>query len=92
MILKPEYRSFFLNFLRLTNENFEILVNRLGPEVSKKDTNCRHAIPVNESRAVTLRFIAPGNCYETRSLRCSRCPSSRYIKLSQRYAEPFLKS
>jgi vacuolar-type H+-ATPase catalytic subunit A/Vma1 len=45
--LKHEYRSSFTNFLRLTNE-CEILVNNLGPKVSKEDTNCRHDIPVNE--------------------------------------------
>jgi hypothetical protein len=51
--LKLEYRSPFKNFLHLTSEDFEILLKKLGPKVSKKDTNWRHAIPVNEHIAVT---------------------------------------
>jgi hypothetical protein len=65
--LKLAYRSSFKNVLHLTSEDFEILVNKLGPKVSKKDTNCRHAIPVNERIAVILRFLATGDCYETLS-------------------------
>nr|CAH7767560.1 unnamed protein product [Callosobruchus chinensis] len=51
------------NFTRVTAEDFEILVNLVGPLVMKKDTNLRKAISVQDRLALTLRFLASGDSF-----------------------------
>ncbi|VEN55083.1 unnamed protein product [Callosobruchus maculatus] len=51
------------NFTRMTAEDFEILVNLVGPLVMKKDTNLRKAISVQDRLALTLRFLASGDSF-----------------------------
>jgi hypothetical protein len=43
-------------------EDFEMLMNNVSPKIFLElaYTNCRNAFPVNESTAVTLRFLATG--------------------------------
>ncbi|KAJ8939441.1 hypothetical protein NQ318_010625 [Aromia moschata] len=45
--------------------DFEYLLNKIGPEISKMDTNMRKCIPVQERLAVTLRFLATGDSYQS---------------------------
>ncbi|VEN49127.1 unnamed protein product [Callosobruchus maculatus] len=47
----------------MTAEDFEILVNLVGPLVMKKDTNLRKAISVQDRLALTLRFLASGDSF-----------------------------
>jgi hypothetical protein len=47
----------------MTPGDFELLINLTGPKIVKMDSRFRVAIPVQERRAVTLRFLAIGDSY-----------------------------
>lgn len=49
----------------MSAEDFEILLNKVGPHIAKKDTKWRKAIPANERLALTLRFLATGDSLKT---------------------------
>ena len=45
----------FYNFFRMTNENFKMLVELIGPSIKKNNTNYRRAIESEEKMAIFLR-------------------------------------
>ncbi|XP_050516473.1 uncharacterized protein LOC126892865 isoform X2 [Diabrotica virgifera virgifera] len=51
------------NFLRMTDSDFEWLLNLVGPKITKNDTNFRKAITPTERLLITLRFLATGDSY-----------------------------
>jgi len=53
----------FDNFCRMSSGDFEYLLNKIGPFVSKMDTNMRKCIPVQERLAMTLRYLATGDSF-----------------------------
>lgn len=53
--LKIESRIEFSNFIKIPHQNSEILVQKIGPLVSKHDTKFHFIIPVVE-KLVILRF------------------------------------
>lgn len=55
----------FKNFLRMSQADFQILLNLVGPKIKKMDTNFRKAISVQERLALTLRFLATGDSYSS---------------------------
>ncbi|XP_011859024.1 PREDICTED: uncharacterized protein LOC105556537 [Vollenhovia emeryi] len=57
----------FKNFARMTSFDFEYLINKIGHKIGRKDTTFRNAIPVRERLAVTLRFLASGDSYQSLS-------------------------
>ncbi|VEN44056.1 unnamed protein product, partial [Callosobruchus maculatus] len=57
----------FHNFCRISYEDFELLLNKIGPQVQKKDTHLRLSIPAKERLAVTLRCLASGDSYQSLS-------------------------
>ncbi|VEN60025.1 unnamed protein product, partial [Callosobruchus maculatus] len=57
----------FHNFCRISYEDFELLLNKIGPQVQKKDTHLRLSIPAKERLAVTLRYLASGDSYQSLS-------------------------
>jgi hypothetical protein len=59
-----DQQSFF-NYLRMPPEMFDELLHRLGPRITKEDTNCRKALEQGLKLAATMRHIASGNNYTT---------------------------
>ncbi|XP_046141433.1 uncharacterized protein LOC114882097 [Osmia bicornis bicornis] len=47
----------------MSSEDFEFLINGIGPKIQKKDTRFRKVVTVKERLAITLRFIAMGDSY-----------------------------
>lgn len=58
-----ESTGHFKNFLRMSPNDFDFLINKIGPKIAKMDTKLRKAIPVKEKLAITLRFLATGDSY-----------------------------
>lgn len=48
------------NFLRMTADDFEYLLELVGPRIAKNDTNMRQSITASERLCVTLRFLGTG--------------------------------
>ena len=55
----------YKNFLRVTPELFNELVDRVGPHIKKKDTFWRKALDPGLRIAITLRYMATGDSYKT---------------------------
>ncbi|XP_067647865.1 uncharacterized protein [Eurosta solidaginis] len=53
------------NFLRMSVEDFDFLVERLTPYICKKKTVFRKPISVGERIAVTLRYLATGDSFSS---------------------------
>lgn len=53
----------FEHICRMSHEDFEYLLNKIIPSISKIDTNMRKCIPIQEKLAVTLRFLASGDSF-----------------------------
>lgn len=65
MGIAGELRSSFQNFTRISSNDFEFLITLIGPKICKKNTNYRDAISVKDRLAVTLRFLATGDSYQS---------------------------
>ncbi|CAK1595085.1 unnamed protein product [Parnassius mnemosyne] len=57
----------FENFCRMSQDDFTFLLNKIGPHISKIDTNMRQCIPIQERFAIALRFLATGGSYKSLS-------------------------
>jgi hypothetical protein len=49
----------------MTENDFEFLLQVIGPTIKKQDANMREAIPISTRLAVTLRFLATRDPYHT---------------------------
>ncbi|CAK1584748.1 unnamed protein product [Parnassius mnemosyne] len=65
MELVAEPSGEFKKFTRMSLEDFEYLLNKVSPVIMKQDTQLREAIPARVRLAVTLRFLASGDNYES---------------------------
>ena len=50
----------FKEFVRLTPDLFDQVLELIEPQIKKQDTHLRAAVPPDERLAVTLRFLATG--------------------------------
>jgi len=50
----------YRNFLRMDEESFTFLLNRVSPLIARQDTVMRRAVKPEERLAVTLRYLATG--------------------------------
>ncbi|XP_028159473.1 uncharacterized protein LOC114352172 [Ostrinia furnacalis] len=55
----------FDNFCRMSYTDFEFLLQKISPMISKQDTDFRDAIPAKFRLAITLRFLASGDSYKS---------------------------
>nr|CAH7769621.1 unnamed protein product [Callosobruchus chinensis] len=55
----------FENFCRMSSDDFNDLLSKVGPMIRKKNTKWRKAIPANERLAITLRFLATGDSFKS---------------------------
>lgn len=55
----------YKNFLRVDEELFHEILERLRPRIEKQDTNCRLAVSAAERLAITLRYFAYGELYKS---------------------------
>ena len=53
----------FKNFIRMTPELFDNMVERLTPKLQKQTTNMWHPLSVPLKLAVTLRYMASGSSF-----------------------------
>jgi hypothetical protein len=58
--LNIEDGSEFRNFVRMTKSDFEVLLQRIGPIIQRKDTKYHEAISASIRLAVMLRYLASG--------------------------------
>ncbi|XP_048039833.1 uncharacterized protein LOC125279578 [Megalobrama amblycephala] len=57
----------FRNMFRMRMNDFNLLLEKVEPHLSRQDTRLRLAIPVKDRLAVTLRFLATGETYKSLS-------------------------
>ncbi|KAL4703891.1 hypothetical protein ACJJTC_013068, partial [Scirpophaga incertulas] len=55
----------FDNFCRMSFTDFEFLLQKISPMISKQDTDVRDAIPTKFRFAIMLRFLASGDSYNS---------------------------
>lgn len=50
----------FKNYTRMSSNDFEFLLEKISPLISRQDTTMRKAISARERLAVTLHYLATG--------------------------------
>uniref|UniRef100_A0A1Y1MH57 Uncharacterized protein n=2 Tax=Photinus pyralis TaxID=7054 RepID=A0A1Y1MH57_PHOPY len=61
--LSEEGTGHFKNFTRMSQDDFNFLLNAIKTKIMRRDTVFRKAVSVEERLAVTLRFLATGDSY-----------------------------
>ena len=59
--LNIEDSSGFRNFFRMTKSDFEILIQKIGPRIPRKDTKFREVIPPSIRLDLMLTYLAIGD-------------------------------
>uniref|UniRef100_A0A6P7F4I4 Uncharacterized protein LOC114324975 n=1 Tax=Diabrotica virgifera virgifera TaxID=50390 RepID=A0A6P7F4I4_DIAVI len=65
--LSLEVSGKFENFCRMAPADFESLLQLIGPYITKQTTQMRRTISAKERFALTLRFLASGDSYQSLS-------------------------
>ncbi|XP_054261015.1 uncharacterized protein LOC128985495 [Macrosteles quadrilineatus] len=55
----------YKNFTRMSPQDFEHLLNLIGGKITKRDTHMRESISAQDRLAVTLRFLATGDNFNS---------------------------
>ncbi|CAH2003155.1 unnamed protein product [Acanthoscelides obtectus] len=63
--LHSEDMNSYANFLRMSNKDYEYLLQKVEPLIRKQDTHLRLAISPSERLMLTLRFLASGDSYHS---------------------------
>ncbi|XP_050542002.1 uncharacterized protein LOC126905910 [Daktulosphaira vitifoliae] len=65
--LRMEPSGQFEKFCLMSSTDFEYLLGKVGPYISRQDTVLRRCIPTQERLAMTLRFLATGDSFKSLS-------------------------
>ena len=65
--LRNEDQASFKNFMRISPDMFDELLTRVGPRITKQNTNYREALDPGLKLALTLRHLASGTKYHSMS-------------------------
>ncbi|XP_046384595.1 uncharacterized protein LOC124154737 isoform X2 [Ischnura elegans] len=57
----------YRNYLRMSEDVFMTLLNKVEGRIKRQDTNMRQCIPARKRLAVTLRFLATGETFKSLS-------------------------
>ena len=68
--IRDDSRNDYRNYLRMSAENFNVLLDKVKPFIAKRDTVLRKAITAEERLIATLRFLATGRSFEDLKLIC----------------------
>lgn len=63
LVAKPSGE--FQKFTRMSQSDFDDLLNKVLPAIAKQDTQLRNAIPARIRLAITLRYLATGDSFES---------------------------
>ena len=63
LYLQCDGEILYKNFTRMSRKNLAMILNKIRPQISKKDTVMREAVPAEIRLAVTLRYSATGDLY-----------------------------
>lgn len=63
--LKEQNQEMYKNFIRMSVEDFDYLLELVTPLIQKKDTVMRKALTPLERLCVTLRYLATGDSYKS---------------------------
>ncbi|RVE45037.1 hypothetical protein evm_010316 [Chilo suppressalis] len=80
---KQEKSGQYKNFCRMAPEDFDHLLSLIGDKIRKSNTNFRDSIPAYDKLAVTLRFLATGDSYESLMYFSKISKSSIYNDISE---------
>ncbi|XP_067131302.1 uncharacterized protein [Centruroides vittatus] len=65
--LKFQDQEFYFDFMRMTPDVFDSILEKVSPLIEKRDTFWCKSISSNERLALTLRFLATGETYRSLS-------------------------
>ncbi|CAH1953995.1 unnamed protein product [Acanthoscelides obtectus] len=79
--LKDEDPVAYRNVLRMSNEQFNVLLQMVDETIRKKDTKMRMAIPTATKLEITLRFLATGDSFKSLEylFRVPECTISLFV-------------
>lgn len=63
--MRKEDLNGFRQFIRLSVDQFDFLLEKVRPVISKKDTNMRKAISAETRLLITLRYLSTGDSYRS---------------------------
>jgi hypothetical protein len=66
----------FRNYMRISPELFQELLERVGPRLMKKDTFTRKALELGHRLAIALRYMASGDSYMSLSYNYRVAPNT----------------
>uniref|UniRef100_A0A671RVC8 Zgc:194221 n=1 Tax=Sinocyclocheilus anshuiensis TaxID=1608454 RepID=A0A671RVC8_9TELE len=74
--------SRFKEYFRMSRAQFEVLLQKIGPSITRRDTNYREAISSEERLSICLRYLSTGDSFRSIafSYRVGYCTVARIVK------------